>query len=225
MVVDKLHTKLTGYSSLENSCAYFVSEVALNKHAKTITHPKLRGKDHRLFHKKGSLALAALALQLSDKLGKEPIVAVFFRDCDGTQTSPSSRYDMIYDSINGEKGGFRLAGLCSGVPMLPRPKSEAWLLCAFKDQPFQYCHVLESLSGNDNSPRSAKKLLQARLAALGGDACSLHCHNCASCAIDFSQIKMPSFNKFAKDLEKALTHNARSWREPILPSIARTLGL
>lgn len=43
--------------------------------------------------------------------------------------------------------------------MLAEPKSEAWLLCAVKDEPYQHCEQLEKLSGNDNSPESLKTKL------------------------------------------------------------------
>ena len=43
--------------------------------------------------------------------------------------------------------------------MLPRPKSEAWLICALKPDPGVACDRLEERSGNDGSPRSLKREL------------------------------------------------------------------
>jgi len=44
-----------------------------------------------------------------------------------------------------------------GVAMIPKPKSEAWLLCALKNKPYESCEKLEDRSGNDDSPNSLKK--------------------------------------------------------------------
>ena len=55
--------------------------------------------------------------------------------------------------------GFSSQGFDYGVPMLAEPKSEAWLLCAVKDKPYQHCQQLEKCSGNDNSPESLKTKL------------------------------------------------------------------
>jgi hypothetical protein len=48
--------------------------------------------------------------------------------------------------------------------MLPKPKSEAWLLCA--GQTVQHSHAaLEDISGNDDSPNSAKNKWEAFMGA------------------------------------------------------------
>lgn len=52
--------------------------------------------------------------------------------------------------------------------MVPKPKSEAWLICALKPNAYQNCGALEeSLSGNDNAPEPAKEQLEALLAQRG----------------------------------------------------------
>ena len=47
--------------------------------------------------------------------------------------------------------------------MLPKPKSEAWLLCLAGVNPGGTSETLEELSGNDHSPKSAKSLLDTTL--------------------------------------------------------------
>lgn len=47
--------------------------------------------------------------------------------------------------------------------MVPRPKSEAWLLCALKPNPYQHCAALEEAP---MATTAARTLLKPRLAAL-----------------------------------------------------------
>ena len=47
--------------------------------------------------------------------------------------------------------------------MIPKPKSEAWLICALKRDPYQVCERLEARSGNDQSPNSLKRELEQLL--------------------------------------------------------------
>ena len=90
-----------------------------------------------------------------------------------------------------------------GVPMLPKPKSEAWLLCAVANG-YQHCQALEGLPGNDDSPYSAKKQLQA---ALGGDASTeaqlnwLQAHGFDHEAV---AANMPSYQQFKTSLAAAI---------------------
>mgnify|MGYP007093114634 CR=1 FL=1 len=96
--------------------------------------------------------------------------------------------------------GFAHEGLKRGVPMIPKPKSEAWLICALKDQPYQNCGLLEDRSGNDNSPHSLKRELQA---LLGGEPATrkLLRDKIADGQINCLRIAMPSFQEFRERLE------------------------
>ena len=89
----------------------------------------------------------------------DKVVAVLFRDSDGTATAQRGLWT---DERNSMLRGFEDEGFSCGVPMLPKPKSEAWVLCALKDNPYQGCDALEERSGNDNSPNSLKDDLKAR---------------------------------------------------------------
>ena len=44
-----------------------------------------------------------------------------------------------------------------------KPKSEAWLLCAWKYHSYGGCESLEDRSGNDNSPNNLKDELEELL--------------------------------------------------------------
>lgn len=51
---------------------------------------------------------------------------------------------MWTDKLESMKNGFKEADCILGVPMIPKPKSEAWLLCACKENAYQHCAALEN---------------------------------------------------------------------------------
>jgi hypothetical protein len=83
-------------------------------------------------------------------------VAVLFRDSDGTASADRGLWQDKWNSII---QGFSDEEFECGVPMIPKPKSEAWIICSVKENPYQGCGALESRSGNDNSPNSLKREL------------------------------------------------------------------
>jgi hypothetical protein len=88
---------------------------------------------------------------------------VLFRDADGTASSGRGEWA---DKWNSMLAGFAIEQISTGVPMLPKPKSEAWILCALRNQ-YQSCAKLEDESGNDASPNSLKKQLEEHLGETG----------------------------------------------------------
>jgi len=66
----------------------------------------------------------------------------------------------VYDPLVFEIG-FKIEKFDRGVAMIPKPKSEAWLLCALRNKAYENCQKLEDRSGNDDSPNSLKKELDA----------------------------------------------------------------
>ena len=126
-------------------------------------------------------------------------MAVLFRDSDGTGISPRDDWEQKVDSM---VNGFSRAGFDRGVPMVPRPKSEAWLLCALKDPPYQHCARLEDESGNDNSPNSLKR----QLAALIGHEPGAEEQSgwVRDGRVDPDRLNLPSFQAFTLSLNAAL---------------------
>ena len=104
------------------------------------------------------------------------------------------------------RSGFRSVDCELGVPMVPKPKSEAWLLCALKRSPYQGCADLEDLSGNDDSPRSPKKLLAE---AVGSSVVPVPAEEQVDWVrtgrVDPFRIQMPSFDQFKTDLLEAVS--------------------
>jgi len=134
----------------------YVSEKALARKAKDSDQrmKRQRGKKQEaeagLFFNNAQ-QLGLMAQQLAEKSGT-PVMAVLFRDADGTRSAPAQMWQTKWKSI---VDGFASVAFDFGVPMLPKPKSEAWLLCA--GQAGAHSHArLEDISGNDDAPNSAK---------------------------------------------------------------------
>jgi hypothetical protein len=100
----------------------------------------------------------------------------------------------------------------TGVPMVPRPKSEAWLLCALRAPGYANCAPLEEASGNDASPNSLKKQLAARCGGADPTA-DQQADWVMTGVVDSLRIDMPSFNAFKQALHTA----AQSAGLPLLP--------
>ncbi|MBX3178511.1 MAG: hypothetical protein KF886_14210 [Candidatus Hydrogenedentes bacterium] len=86
--------------------------------------------------------------------------------------------------------------------MIPRPTSEAWLLCALKEQPYERCEALEERSGSPNAQRPLKKELADRLGAT--PTRELLCMLVMDGRVDAGRIEMPSFTAFREDLKTAI---------------------
>ena len=139
----------------------------------------------------------ALALCAKDKKAElnDEVIAVFFRDSDGTASADRGLWKNKWDSI---VQGFSDEGFERGVPMIPKPKSEAWIICSVKNNPYQGCNALENRSGNDNSPNSLKDELAE---ILNGLTSREHlCEMANNGTIDSNRIKMPSFLAFKQAL-------------------------
>lgn len=130
---------------------------------------------------------------------KRKVVAILFRDADGTVSSGRGEYGDKRSSMN---LGFKAEGFEYGVAMMPKPKSEAWLLCSIKHNPYQNCDRLEVASGNDNSPNSLKTQLSTALSAYPSTNTIEELIN--DHKIDIDKIQMPSFLEFRRELENVL---------------------
>lgn len=191
-----------GYDLLDTpDSLHSISETALCARAKAMpfrlqaARGKKKGVETGYFYA-NAMALGNCAQQLETEMD-EPVLAVLFRDNDGTRSSPGSLWTDKWQSMH---DGFLRSGFKHGIPMLPKPKSEAWLLCRVATGS---CASLENMSGNDDSPNSAKARLDA---ALGGhlsgeelaDWLMLH-------PLDTDRASsMPSFKAFQDALECAL---------------------
>lgn len=205
IMVDQLVEVFQGYemSHLETDRVSYVSEryLAQNKQAAQKKRMSLKGKKKAAetkyyFENARTLAVAALAKQAEHG---DNVIAVLFRDADGTASAGRGEWKDKRDSM---LAGFAAAEYELGVAMIPKPKSEAWLLCAVKNNAYQHCDSLESESGNDSAPNPLKKQLQD---ARDGASSTQEVNQLVrSKEIDVERIDMPSFNVFKEDLERAV---------------------
>lgn len=176
----RLWEALWDYNLLDTPEAVrYISEKVLAERAKHSGKrmQSLRGKKQAVetglyFNNAMQLGLMAKQLVVSDQV---PVMAVLFRDADGTRSAPGQMWQAKWDSI---MNGFAAADFDFGVPMLPKPKSEVWLLCASSTAKHSHT-ALEAISGNDNAPHSAKKQWEALMgcpqtAQRAADWCASH---------------------------------------------------
>lgn len=194
--LSRLWEALLGYDLLTTpEAVVFVSEGTLAQESKQSAGrlQALRGKNKQVetgFYYNNAKQLGLMAKKLL-LVSNTPLMAVLFRDTDGTRSSPGQLWQTKWDSI---VSGFKAAEFDFGVPMLPKPKSEAWLLCASRQGNHSH-EALEEISGNDNSPNSAKAQLDQ---ALGEHHSAAELANwCQTSPGDWSQLQtMPSFKAF-----------------------------
>lgn len=182
----------------------FVSETALDQQSKQAGKrmQPLRGKKQVAetgLYFSNARQLGLMAKQLAAD-GQVPVMAVLFRDADGTRSAPGQLWQTKWDSI---LNGFSAAPFDFGVPMLPMPKSEAWLLCAGKTARHSH-ESLEAISGNDDSPHSAKKQLDEFFG--GHRAADQLADWCQENPTDWSNLlTMPSFRAFFERFQEVAT--------------------
>lgn len=166
VIVDRLlaEARRLGYSVLElhengAESVVFLSEgdlAALRGSKARLLQGTYGKRDKDCF--RGAFLLGLYAKSLSAER-KTPVLAVFFRDSDGTNSSPR---DIWRNKFSSMENGFKLADFDFRVPMIPRPKSEAWMLCGLikATEPERDCSWLEEAPGNDKSPKALKTQLE-----------------------------------------------------------------
>ncbi len=166
LFTDRIIESRHGYSPLEFLCCGYISErnlaargrelKAVKKSAR-LPGPKRPIETRYFFNTARLLARFAREKRVERN---DDVVAVLFRDADGTA---SAQRGLWQDKRRSMLDGFAEEGFARGVPMIPKPKSEAWIICALKAEPYVGCGPLEDRSGNDNSPDSLKRELEQML--------------------------------------------------------------
>lgn len=215
-VVDKVLERYhTNYSLLNThlaggNCVTHVPETALASMGKqgSMLFPGVKFGKGTAFFTRNAQVLGLMAKQISVH-EPQPVVAVLFRDGDGVRSTPAGEWKAKVDSMH---RGFSLVECDTGVPMVPCPKSEAWLLCALRPPGYVNCAPLENAPGNDASPNSLKKQLAALFGGTDPSA-DEQADWVMKGAVDPLRIDMPSFNAFKKALHTA----AQNAGLPLLP--------
>ncbi len=208
LLVDQIVSERLNYSVLGDTpdCVFYVDESRLVQKIAEIKQQRknlfLSGKkkdQETGYYFNNARAFGLIALELEgevDDVGP----AVFFRDSDGTRSTPSADWSAKWGSI---EEGFRRAKNPRGIPMLPKPTSEAWLLCAAQEHPYQNCDQFEDLPGNQASPNHPKKELDKVFGA-HKSAAEL-CNWLSDKPLDLDRASsMPSFRRFRERLNTVL---------------------
>ncbi len=197
VIIDKIVEQASGLSPLNCSAMEFISESALAsvEFPRTLIAMGKKSRPETASHTRHAQQLAAVAKRF--EAPGVPVAAVLFRDADGTRSTERGLYEAKCEAID---RGFISANFENGIAMVPKPKSEAWLLCALKPEPYQHCASLENdLSGNDHSPNPAKQQLTERLTLLHKEFNDLP-DLVTDGTISPFRIDMPSFECFRRRL-------------------------
>ena len=128
--------------------------------------------------------------------------AVFFHDCDFTHSEVNNPDEYYRQVVCSMEQGFKSASYSNGVPMVPKPRSESWLLCYYQDTPYENCARFEDLPANDRAENSGKK----QLARFFNCRENKIYENVNIAEIDWDQIDAPSFvffkNRFQHVVER-----------------------
>ncbi|MGL4594959.1 MAG: hypothetical protein ACRCUY_09550 [Thermoguttaceae bacterium] len=194
-----------------SECVFrFVSRKVLEHVGKTARESKKirrRSKDGEkgnvyFFFNAAYLGIVALQKQKDENV---PVVAIFFKDSDGTRAK-SGDWQGKYDSVI---AGFDAANFTRGVPMLAKPISEAWFLCAIyrkrEPHPEEKFHSLEDTTFGDVN--ESKHQLKGELEKVLKEKPTRELLNdkIQNGEIDFQHINLPSFNQFKQRLEKVIS--------------------
>lgn len=205
IIVDQLIELNQGFEMSHLVCELvsYVSEsyLAENKQPPQRKAMSLRGKKKPAETKyffENARALASIARNKATEVD-DNVIAVLFRDADGTSSAGRGNWN---DKRNSIIAGFRAEDYDLGVAMIPKPKSEAWLLCATKQNPYQHCDCLEDESGNDKGKSPLKEQLVKSLVGKTSSFDMAQLIN--NKQIDITRIDMLSFNIFKSDLEKVV---------------------
>jgi hypothetical protein len=204
IIVDLLTEPTLGYRPLQvhPASVHYVSKAGLERRARDGKRRgfafigKKREQETGYFYV-AAWMLGEIALSLEAEHA-DLAIAVLHRDSDDRSDRPDVLWERKFTSM---QHGFERANHPRGVPMLPRPISEAWLLCAARPA-IADCSALEDESASAKSPRPLKQQFDA---AFGG-------HRNAEAVADWINgafhsdklCTMPSFARFRSVLDGAL---------------------
>jgi len=156
---------------------------------------KKNQRETRYFYN-NARALALIAKLESSKRGVE-VIPILFRDAD--DPSPNGEWANKRKSM---LNGFEIEEVVNGVPMIPKPTSEAWVLCALREN-YQNCEKLENEKSSPDSKNPLKDQLEQHLGEPGT-------RSILNDKIDYGEldinkiVDMPSFNAFKERLDEVL---------------------
>jgi hypothetical protein len=202
--VDQIVESRHKYSPFEAQCCGFVSEHTITtrtselKKRKEIRAPGKKKARETHFHFTNARVLARIAGEKQKQL-QDDVVAVLFHDSDDVASAGRSEWNEKRDSM---LHGFQEEEFARGVPMVPKPTSEAWVIAGMTGNSNHRGKPLEDWSGKTNTANSLKVELEKLL----GEKPSAEklCEMVRERSIDYEKIKLPSFNAFRERLVAVL---------------------
>jgi len=203
VMVDQIFEAKFHYSFIELTHYGYVSKSTITGRKSELNRSKnklklagaKRPRETMYFYNNARL-LARIAQEKAKEL-KDDVVAVLFRDTDITNSSGPGIWSDKFQSV---LNGFNDEGFKSGVPMIPKPISEAWILCGLKHK-HQGCNSLEKQPGSNKSPNSLKQQLKKHNNNRSPTRKELN-EMVEDREVDVDQLGMPSFTTFKKRLEE-----------------------
>jgi hypothetical protein len=205
VLISQMVPRLNGHSILDDrDSLYYRSETNLREKAKNLPGrlqpARSKKKDVETGYFFGNaVALGVISKELEAQT-REQAIAVLHRDCDSTRSAHAGTWEIKRKSM---LDGFRFSQFSRGVPLLPKPTSEVWWLCAAKQQSYQHCAQLENLPGNVESSNHPKKKLDEAF-GVHKSAAEL-CEWLDDNPFDIDRAEaMPSFKEFKADLKQVV---------------------
>lgn len=194
-LADKWIERRSHYSFIETEMFKIIPKNDLAAKAKGIKAISTRGKKKKpetKYFYKNARCLARLSKEIEDETGFRTI-SILFRDADTKASGGRGEWQDKWDSII---KGFEDESIQTGVPMVAKPISEAWILCALR-YAYHNCFTLEIITASKKSPYSLKSQLEEHL---GQPVTRTLLNNKIDDGeIDITCISdMPSLNKFKK---------------------------
>lgn len=135
---------------------------------------------------------------------------VFFHDLDAnTKASIEETYSDYMKAMN---DGFNSVSFPHGVPMIPKTRSESWLLCLLAPDGGASAKYFETLPMSDKSPNAGKKVLATQLKVSESESYSIIERKRDN--FNWTTLQAPSFLQFSDRLKivsaKLLNQNIQS---------------
>jgi hypothetical protein len=211
--VDRIIEAKYSYSVIDCHTVVFVHSKKLESIKETMKSLKLSKirlpskhiKIETRFHFEDARALTSATKEYLVAQTDKDFVAILFRDSNtNDQTEWKSKWNSMQD---GFRVGFDVSSLKNkGVPMLPKPISEAWLLCAIyrKEDRNKNCNKLEERKHGQKKEHALKWELEKKI----GEKPNRYniISKIESDDIDVNNINLPSFIEFKKRLENVLSN-------------------
>jgi hypothetical protein len=135
LIVAALAESVLGFDPLEIGHFRLVTKASLKAAYDELEPRRLRlpGRNRPLetgYFSNSARALAVIARRWAEERN-DAVIAILFRDSDTSRCEGQHEWQKKWDSIN---DGFEVEQYQTGVAVLPRPTSEAWLLCLLGPQ-------------------------------------------------------------------------------------------